>query len=320
MQDSRLVSDGGEGGAAERDPDLVDPGRSLRTTLRGLATLVAPTSLVTSLLYYFGWARASRQSQAMGFHVSLLGFTTQDYVLQSLAPMFRPLLVGLLASIGGLLLHGGILLYASRAAPGLEDPQREQRQRNVRRFAAVLAGLGAVLLVLGIVGGATHRPSRLVSIGYPLCFTASIAGAAYAVYLSQRFRRRDVRRRLTPELRTVQLGLSTLVVLLLLLTLFWSVSNYAENKGNDLALYIERELDTFPDVTLYSAKRLFLEAPVVETPLDGENGAYRFKYTGLKFLARTKTSYWLRPVAEPPQANIFLADSPDLRFEFSNPG
>jgi len=303
--------------AAAETADIIDPSRSLRTTLRGLATLVAPTSVVTSLLYYFGWTRASRQSQAMGFHVSLLGFSTQDYVLQSLAPMFWPLLVGLLASIGGLLLHGGLLLYASRAAPDLDGAQREERRRQVRRLAVGLAAVGAALAVLGVVGASSDTDVRLVSIGSPLAITASIVLVSYAIYLSQRFRRAEARRTLTPELRGVQLGLSALVVLLLLLSLFWSVSNYAENKGVDLALRIERDLSRYPDVTIYSAKRLYLPAPAVETALDGENGAYRFRYTRLKFLYRTKSSYWLRPDVRPPQPNIFLADSPDVRFEFS---
>lgn len=308
-------------GAAPAAPvgDALDPARSVRTTLRGIATLVAPTSLVTGLLYYFGWARASRQSQAMGFDVSLLGFSTQDYLLQSLKPMFWPLLVGLLASIAGLVLHAGVLLYASRATPDLENPERERRRRHVRRFATAMAATGAALAVLGLVGASLDTDIRLISIGYPLCLTGSIVCVSYAIYLSQRFRGKKARRVLTPELKSMQLGLSALVVLLLLLTLFWSVSNYAGNKGIDLALRIERTLPRFPDVTVYSARRLFLPPPTVESPLDGENGAYRFRYTGLKLLYRTRSTYFLRPNSLPPQANIFLTESADLRFEFSRP-
>ena len=320
IPDSNLVSNDREEAPSNSTADIIDPARSLRTTLRGLATLVAPTSVVTSLLYYFGWTRASRQSQAMGFHVSLLGFSTQDYVLQSLAPMFWPLLVGLLVSIAGLLLHAGVLLYASRSASDLEVQEREQRRRQIRWFARGVAVLGAVLAALGLIGASVDTVDRLVSIGYPLCLTAAIICLSYAIYLSQRFRRIEARRRMTPELRGMQLGLSALVVLLLLLTLFWSVSNYAENKGVDLALRIERTLPSFPDVTIYSAKRLFLPPPTAEVSLGGEDGAYRFKYTGLKLLYRTKSSYWLRPNSRPPQANVFIAETPELRFEFSRPG
>ena len=85
----------------------------------------------------------------------------------------------------------------------------------------------------------------------------------------------------------------------------------------DLAIFIERNLSSFPDARIYSAKRLYLPAPTVEAALDGDNGAYRFRYTRLKFLYRTKSSYWLRPDVAPPQPNIFIADSPDVRFEFS---
>ena len=70
MPDSNLVSNDGEEAASNSTADVIDPARSLRTTLRGLATLVAPTSVVTSLLYYFGWTRASRQSQACLLYTS----------------------------------------------------------------------------------------------------------------------------------------------------------------------------------------------------------------------------------------------------------
>lgn len=307
-----------EEGAGPPPSDIIDPARSVRTTLRGIATLVAPTSLVTGLLFYFGWARANRQSTAMGFDLSLLGYSSQEYVLLSLKPMFWPLLVGLLLAIGGLLLHGAILLYASGSARPSELPRREQRRRQVRRLGIGLGGVGVVLAVLGLVGSGVDHPGRLVSIGFPLCLTGSIVCGSYAIYLSQRFRGSGRRRRLTPELRAVQVGLSALVVLLLLLTLFWSVSNYAENKGADAAILIDENLRSLPDVTIYSAKRLYL--PVAEEPLPGENGAYRFRYTGLKLLFRNKSSYFLRPAAETGvQLNIVLAESPDVRFEFSKP-
>ncbi len=306
-----------EGGGSPPD-DVIDPARSVRTTLRGIATLVAPTSLVTGLLFYFGWARANRQSTAMGFDLSLLGYSSQEYVLLSLKPMFWPLLVGLLLAIGGLVLHGAILLHASGGARPSELPQREQRRRQVRRLGAGLGVVGVVLAVLGLVGAGIERPVRLVSIGFPLCLTGSIVCGGYALYLSQRFRGSGKRRRLTPELRAVQLGLSALVVLLLLLTLFWSVSNYAENKGADAAVLIDKNLFRLPDVTIYSAKRLYL--PVTEDELAGEQGAYRFRYTGLKLLFRNKSSYFLRPAAETDrQVNLVIAEAADLRFEFSTP-
>lgn len=38
---------------------------------------------------------------------------------------------------------------------------------------------------------------------------------------------------------------------------------------------------------IYSAKRLYLQAPVVETKLDPTDAAYKFAYSGLKLLFRS---------------------------------
>lgn len=185
-----------DGEVPEGDGQAIDPIRSLRGTLRGLATVVAPTSVVTSLLYYFGWTRALSQSKAMGFDSTLLGFTTQEYLLQSLAPMFWPLLVGLLAAITALLGHVAVVSYAG-AAYG--EPGREDRRRLLRRLGAALDGIGAVSAALGLPGAADDRPSRLVSIAYPLCLSASIVLVSYAAYLRLRFRRTDSRSSRAPR-------------------------------------------------------------------------------------------------------------------------
>ena len=110
----------------------------------------------------------------------------------------------------------------------------------------------------------------------------------------------------------------SLVVVLLFLSLFWTVSHYAAVRGVDLAIEAEKEVPFQPSVTIYSAKRLFLEPPVVETKLPDANAAYRYRYSGLKLLFRSEHNYFLRPSDPSDRTNIVIADSPDLRFEFSN--
>ncbi|MGZ4729990.1 MAG: hypothetical protein ACXWB2_19915, partial [Acidimicrobiales bacterium] len=52
------------------------PVRSLQTTVRGLLSIVAPTTLVVGLLYYFGWARTSAEAHALGLDDSLFGYSS----------------------------------------------------------------------------------------------------------------------------------------------------------------------------------------------------------------------------------------------------
>ena len=63
---------------------------SLHQALRTIGSVVAPTTLLTALLFYFGWVSVSVQSRYFGFDASLLEFSTQDYLLQSISPTFLP--------------------------------------------------------------------------------------------------------------------------------------------------------------------------------------------------------------------------------------
>src|SRR5207245_11115005 len=51
---------------AMTDAAGADPTRSLRATFRGIGSVVAPTSAVTALLYYFGWTRTSVEATQLG--------------------------------------------------------------------------------------------------------------------------------------------------------------------------------------------------------------------------------------------------------------
>ena len=122
----------------------------------------------------------------------------------------------------------------------------------------------------------------------------------------------------TAPVRTLRLFASSLVLFLILLSLFWSVSRYAQITGIDLARRVlEREFAFQPDVVVYSPKRLELQPPVSESEIGDERSAYRFSYSGLKLLFRANEKYFLRPADRSiSAANIVIPDTIDLRFEF----
>ena len=286
------------------------PMQSLRVTTCGLLSVVAPTTLVVALLYYFGWARTSAQAHAMGLDDSLFGYSTQDYILRSISSMFWPLFIG-----AGVLLAGLVLQAA--ATSWFDATSDRRRLRQARLLAAGLAVAGCVLLSLGILGERVRHPSRFVSLYAPVAVTLAIVAFAYAAHLFGRY---------GPHLGNAQfdretIGLAplawSLVVVLLFLSLFWSVSHYAGVRGVDLAVQAEAAIPRQPSVTLYSAKRLYLEPPVVETRLPDANAEYQYRYTGLKLLFRSEHNYFLRPSDPGDPRNIIIAERPDLRFEFS---
>ena len=77
------------------------PVQSLRTTVRGVLSIVAPTTLVVALLYYFGWARTSSEAHTLALDDSLFGFSSQDYILRSISSMFWPVFIGTVALLPG---------------------------------------------------------------------------------------------------------------------------------------------------------------------------------------------------------------------------
>lgn len=283
-----LTTDGADGG----------PTRSMLGTLRVLGTLVAPTTLVVALLYYFGWARTSQQAFDMALDESLFGFSAQDYILRSIGPMFMPLFVATGVILLGVLAHARLL--------GRPD------ERLRRRVGRLLAVAGAVLVVFGLALSPVETGSRVLSVSAPLSVTVGIGLLAYAGSLV----RAGAPDRSRPGDRTAASLAWSLVTVLLLLSAFWTVSRYAVVKGRASAEQVERALVDRPSVTVYSVPRLYLEHPVIEQALPAEEGAYRYRYTGLKLLFRADGKLFLRPSDLSDPRNIVIPEDLDIRVEY----
>lgn len=306
--------------------------RPVRMTLKGIATLVAPASLVTALLFYFGWARTNAQAQVMGLDYSLFDFSTQEYLLRSIDPMFWPLFVGSVLALAGLAFHAGVVsVFRATTTPDGRHRIDERRRSWLVALQVVLGVVGLGVLVLGMIGANVDHPSRFVSLWSPVLVTLGTVLVGYTFLLIVRFGVRpsptetetetvtEARRQASGELAALRLWGQVVLVVLVLLSLFWSVSRYAQIKGIDLALAVERRLPGLPSAVVYSDKRLHLPTGVEESELSApDESAYRFRYSGLKLVFRSGNRYFLRPV-DPAisNVNIIIGDSPSLRFEFS---
>jgi hypothetical protein len=316
--------------------DAPGPARAdkpVRLTLKGIASIVAPASLVTALLFYFGWARTNSQAQVLGLDYSLFDFSTQEYLLRSIDPMYWPLFVGAVAALAGLAFHAGLvsLLRPSVGADGRQRIDERWRPRLVALYA-VLGVMGLTALILGLVGANVDHPSRIVSLWSPVLVTVAVVLLGYGFALVVRFgflrvpgasvaTRADPTPTTHPssEIASLRLWGEVVLVVLLLLSLFWSVARYAQIKGIDQAVAVERAFPGLPDAVIYSDKRLHLPDGVTETQLDApDQSAYHYRYSGLKLLFRSGNRFFLRPT-DPSisNVNIIVADSPSLRFEFS---
>jgi hypothetical protein len=120
----------------EQAPEPLSSG--LPQLVRLLGTVVAPTTLLTSLLFYFGWSHAYYFYDYFGVNSTLLGLTTRDHVQKAVDGLFIPMMV--VACVGLLALWAHSLLRARLA----EGPHP-----RLLRLVAAIAAVGLVLAVAG---------------------------------------------------------------------------------------------------------------------------------------------------------------------------
>jgi hypothetical protein len=308
-------ADGTESSSAAVVPSsgsVSDAGESpLRSALSVVTTIGPPLTIATALMIYFGWARSDTQARSMGVDVSLFGFSTQDYVLQSISSLYVPLLVLATLALGGLALHRRI-----------DHALRRPTLRPALKTA------GRVALVVGlVVSGAAVLIASLRTDSAPLIIPLGLAGgtavAAYGAWLAGVANDPDTP---VPALPAWQRALRVLLVgSVITLALFWEVSNFASVVGRGYAQQIEATVPRLPRVTAFSTTRLGIEAPgvreeLIETSPDTGNNAVRYRTTGLRFLVSSGGRMFLLHDGWHPQGGgtvIVLPDNEQVRWQFS---
>lgn len=280
-----------------------DAEASLLRSLRGVGSIVAPTTLLTALLFYFGWVYTDAQSRYLGIDVSLLGFSTRDYLLRSLDPAFLPLLGLLVAALGFHWAHGAILRWVDRGLPAV--------------FLMASVGAGAVLLA-GSVLSALVRSDGGNNTITPLGVMLGIVVLSYSAWVGAARRRRahDAEPAAGSPVRRV------ILLLLLAVTLFWEVSLYADARGHRAGEDVVAGLGCLPDAVAYSDHRLFLGGKgVTEEPLGDPGQPEGFRYHGLKLLLHANGGYFLLPSSwsRADARTIVLPDDAVQRLEFVRP-
>lgn len=291
------------------------PAPQLRGILELLGTVAAPVTVITSVLFYFGWVYAGAFYRYFAVDRSVLDLAVRDYVLRSINPMLWPLIFGL--TLAGLLISADGLLLRVLAG--------ERHRPLLRRLSLVVGGCGVACFVTGLVAPRIGDPYE--SLGHellaPLGLAAGAALVGYAGHLHRRTQARpqgnlpsgaaDSRWR-----RSTGIGL---VVVLVTLNLLWAISYYADALGRgDGYQTAARHFSDKPAVVVYSTKRLFLDpfGGVQESPLGDKDGAYRFRYANLRLLVRAGGKYFLVPsgwsTADP--VVIVLNDGDSARVEF----
>ncbi|MDF2746177.1 MAG: hypothetical protein K0S98_461 [Propionibacteriaceae bacterium] len=261
------------------------------------AGIVTPVTLITALLFYFGYVSSRSQYEYFGIDVDAIGLSTQDYVMRSPQPLLVPLLVLSLIAVAGLLLHNAI-----RARAGLVAVRR------ARLAAIVVLALGVLGLFLYPVFGGLAFYALVV----PLVIGLAAAVLGYLSYLTTRLL----------DLKP-QVALIALLTVVTMSCAFWATATTAQYSGRGLAKSNAEHLDRLPVVILDSKERLHLRSPgVEETALRPSEGqTFNYRYRGMRLLIVGENRLFLVPQrwnASNTTLVVPLDESIRVQFQFQN--
>jgi hypothetical protein len=269
---------------------------------------VAPTTLLTALLYYFGWSHAYWFFNYFGVDSSLLGFTSTDYLMRSVDALFVPMTA---AASAGLLLVWGQAIVRVRLSAG-------SRRRATRVLLPATAIGGGVLAAGGFCSVFTPTVLSEHLVAAPLSLGLGVLLLGWAVRLWRAVTGME------PESAGAHARGRTaaewaIVFVLVGLSLFWAATDYSAAVGRSRARDFVAHLATYPDVVVYSQRSLSLAAPGVrEVRCPGPQVAYRFRYDGLKLVLQSGDQYLFVPAAWTPARGVAILIPRDssLRLEF----
>jgi hypothetical protein len=281
--------------------------------MAGAFRVVAPTAVMTSMLFYFGWARTEAAAQRAGIDQSLFGFSTNDYLLRSVSPLFRPFGVGLLIAVV-VIVAGGL---TKRFLSGRVTADRFSQQHRVVGIALLLvAGVLAIAVGAPQLGRAgTQQPPHLSA-------SLTIAGALLlrAALSLDTIAGGHLSHALGPQ-RDWLLGI---VVALVLVGMFAVVLRLAFEDGAASINRFAGRLRTQPEVIVTAKLPLDIALAGVTTETISSPPEYgvgpRFRYRGLHLLLETNDRLFLVTdgfgQASETSAVVVIPNTDDLRLDF----
>jgi hypothetical protein len=277
-----------------------------------LSLFIAPPTFIIALLFWFGWTMTNARAAYFGIDSSMLGLSTDDYLLRSADAAFVPIAVILVILLIAIALHG-LIRSAIMTGRSLEA---------VRRGAISGAVLGLVLTSLGVWAMFEPLPFATNYLVPPVILGAGPSLIAYSTWTLRHPTRSDNK----AAARTVpawERSGYVIAVALALLGVFWASSLYANALGLGRAQALAATLPSRPAVTVFSVKSLDIQAAgITVTRITDESSEYKYQYSGLRLLIYSANKYFLVNKNWSPEQGItiVLQDTPDIRLEFVSGG
>ncbi|HZC52448.1 MAG TPA: hypothetical protein VE441_08130 [Mycobacterium sp.] len=316
--------------AADDDPPQHSP---VERWLSFGATIIAPATVLSAVLFYFGYVSARAQYEYFGVDVDAIGLSTRDYVMRSPQPLLVPLLVLTLLGVGGLAMHTTLRRHiAARGDEGVAIAAFRQRTRRASVAGLAVLGLGVLLLF----AYPYVRDWPLFNLVTPLLIGLGASGIAYASHVRSLLtgRTRGVSARQdTAGNVALRRAVGLLLGVIVAATTFWATATVAQWSGRGIARYDARHLDQFPAVILDTKERLYLTdgcqhvtepqaACIQETALPAAQGqTYRFRYRHFRLLIQGDNQMFLVPdvwSASDSTLVVPMDGSVRVQFQFEN--
>ncbi|GAA4712667.1 hypothetical protein GCM10023215_64260 [Pseudonocardia yuanmonensis] len=272
------------------------------------AAVVAPTTLLTALLFYFGLLEVQGIFRWLGVSYTVFDLGLQDYLIRSADGLFVPVVVGAAAVAVG--------VWALRIADAVIEGDRGAR--FVRVATPCLAVVGAAALVWAVIGLLDPSTFHEAPVLPGLLLVLGTLLVAYAARLLRKLHtpRPDV----GPALIVIEWSAIFAIVSV---GLFWAVGNYAVQVGITRGQQIAAALPNTPDAVVYSEKPLALTVPGVTMSRCTEpESAFTVRYTGLKLVLRSADQILLLPRDWTHETGtaVLLNRTDPIRLEFAAPG
>lgn len=264
------------------DSDTAPKASDLSKLARVFGAAVAPTTLITALLFYFGWSHAYYFFDYFGIHSTTLGLTTADFLMRSQDGLFVPLAV--LAVVGPVLFTA--LGFVRRRIDA--DPSNPRW----RRTTWIATAIGVVAATVGLLNVFVPTPLRDRVAAAPLALAGGVILIAYAAHV-----RRSLPSR-TDDAAGPGIILAEWVTIFALvgLSMFWAANDYSAAVGRARASQFVVELPDYPSSIVYSLRSLNIAGPgITEIHCPGTNSAYSFRYDGLKLMLQSGDQYVFLP-------------------------
>jgi len=298
------------------------------------ASIVAPVTLLSALLFYFGYVSSSSEYAYFGVDVDTIGLSTQGFIMRSPQTLLVPLLVFPLAAAGFLTLNTAIRRRIASSAAHTTDEHIRHRVQRSRIFGLAVLTIGVILLFT--------YPYLHDWTWYALVTPLLVAlGAGIIAYASrlltylQRMQEQQAPGTLASDRRNrarlanedgsavARRIASALIYVVIAASIFWATATIAQASGRAIAQNAANNFDKLPSVILDTKERLFLHDPgIEETVLPPSGGqTFHYRYRGLRLLIEGQDRMFLVPdqwSASDSTLIVPLDSSVRVQFQFQN--